>query len=423
MKTNLFIAFLFLFLVSCRKHYDVLQPSTQWDLFASPAALPLSTAARTPLEGVYAFSDASATFGKDAAAHWSYTANGSDTTYYLSFFCEKDVAYFICQGRRLDSSILLNGYWRKMSSTETGRVQLTITPAHGGTRILNGAFHPGDSLVITGNFGMADNVPDQPIRLAYERPLYHARPFEIVVHRGGGQTADLLPASENSAEIVQLASQFGATGIEMDLRMTSDGVPILYHDVDLSERLIQKNGMVGPVESYTYAQLNTLVRLIRKGEHIPTLRQALETMVYKTPLRYIWLDTKLHGSLELIRSIQTEYMQRAAAIGRTVEITIGIPDQTVLANFMALPGYQNIPSVCELDPQYVQMANSRIWGPRWTLGLQTPQVDAIHSQGRRAFVWTLDIPQNIQQFMSQGHFDGFLSNYPSAVAYYYYVQQ
>ena len=423
MKRNPIITLILLavLMAACRKQYSVVQPSTQWDQFDAATTLPRT--ARAPLEGVYNFSDGAVTFGNAAAAKWSYTVNGTDTTYQLSFFCEKDIAYFICEGKRMDSTILLNGYWRKMANTQSGRVRLTVSAAQGGALVLRGGTIGADSIRITGSFGAGDNVPDQPLALRWARRLYNARPLEIVVHRGGGQTADLLAASENSAEIIPLAAAFGATGIEIDVRLTSDGVPVLYHDADLSERLIKKNGMVGPIESYTYAQLNGLVRLIRNGEHIPTLRQALDNFVYRTPLTYVWLDTKFDGPLDSLRALQVEYTQRAAAIGRHVEITIGIPNEDVLDHFKALPNYRNIPSVCEMDIQDVQDVNSTIWGPRWTLGLQNDKVDAMHAQGRRAFVWTLDIPENILQFMTDGHFDGILSNYPSVVAYYHYAQQ
>jgi glycerophosphoryl diester phosphodiesterase len=410
-------------LASCRKFYDAPIPPTTWDLFSSPAATPLKAVTRQRVEGVYNFGDGAGDFGTNAALRWSYNAHGTDTTWYLSFFNEKDVSYFICEGRRLDSALLLNGYWRKMAGTATGKVQLTIKDANGGRNLLRDSGYLPGPVQITGLYSYGDTPPDQPVTLTYARPLFNRKPLERVVHRGGGQTADLLPASENSAEIIELASRFGATGVEIDVRMTKDGVPILFHDADLSERLIKKNGMVGPIHDYTYAQLDALVRLIRNGEHIPTLRQALETVVYRTPLRFVWLDTKFDGPLDLLRSIQAEYLQKAAAIGRSVDIRIGIPTTQVLDQLKALPGYQNIPSVSELDTPYLEEANSGVWGPRWTLGLQNERVDQVHAEGRRVFVWTLDLPANMASFMAQGHFDGILTDYPSALAYLYYVQQ
>ncbi|MER3464202.1 MAG: hypothetical protein C4329_07080 [Chitinophagaceae bacterium] len=165
-----------------------------------------------------------------------------------------------------------------------------------------------------------------------------------------------------------------------------------------------------------------MVRLIRNNERIPTLREALQTVVYSTPLKYVWLDTKFHGNMQLMRDIQQEYMQRAAALGKPLEITIGIPDETVFNNLTALPNYQNIPSVCELDVDFTQRANSGIWGPRWTLGIQTDKINLMHSQGRRAFVWTLDVPENIKQYMYTNLYDGILTDYPSIVAFYHYVR-
>lgn len=419
---NYYSILLLLLFVACRKQYDVALPDQRWDLFESANAVALKDTVRNKLQGVFAIGAGATDFGSLAALKWSYNVNGTDTTYYLSVFCETDVSYFIMQGKRLDSSILLNGYWRKMTGTSTGKARLTISAANGGRKLLTGAVFNSGDIVIDGVYGNGDEVPTAPIRFQYARPLYNARSLEIVVHRGGGQTADLLPASENSAQIIQWASRFGATGVEIDVRLTRDGVPILYHDDNLSERLIVKNGLIGPVEDYTYDQLNTMVRLIRNNERIPTLREALQTVVYSTPLKYVWLDTKFHGNMQLMRDIQQEYMQRAAALGKPLEITIGIPDETVFNNLTALPNYQNIPSVCELDVDFTQRANSGIWGPRWTLGIQTDKINLMHSQGRRAFVWTLDVPENIKQYMYTNLYDGILTDYPSIVAFYHYVR-
>jgi glycerophosphoryl diester phosphodiesterase len=95
----------------------------------------------------------------------------------------------------------------------------------------------------------------------------------------------------------------------------------------------------------------------------------------------------------------------------------------VLDNFLQLPGYKNIPSVCELPIDKLETANSHIWGPRWTLGTQNTEVAQMHAEGRKAYVWTLDVPGNIQTFLKEGNFDGILTNYPSAVAFYYYAKQ
>ncbi|HEX8357682.1 MAG TPA: glycerophosphodiester phosphodiesterase [Segetibacter sp.] len=414
---------MFVLLLSCKKNYEAPVPETNWDLFESSAAITLSNTTRSKIEGIYLINEGQNVFGVDAALKWSYTINGGDTTYQLSMFCEKQVTYAILEGKRLDSNILLNGYWRSMLDTETGVVRLTISAGSGARALLTAsAGTPVTGINISGTYGSGQDEPIDSLSLQYSRPLYTATPFEIVAHRGGGRTSDLLPASENSVEIIKMASGFGATGIEIDVRLTSDGVPVLYHDATLNERLIIKNGMIGPIENYTYAQLKALVRLV-KGEQIPTLQEALDVVLYNTSLRYVWLDTKFEGSMQLLRNIQIEYQQKAAASGRDVTIDIGIPDKDVLKNFKMLPDYRNIPSVCELTPEDVADVNASVWAPRWTLGLQTPEIELMHQAGRKAFVWTLDVPQNISKYFKEGKFDGILSNYPSSVAYYYYAKQ
>jgi glycerophosphoryl diester phosphodiesterase len=417
------IAIFCVLVFSCKKKYDAPVPATQWDRFNVAEARELNASTRSKLEGVYSVADATDVFGTSAALKWSYTANGTDTTFHLSMFCERQVVYMICEGRRVDTSILLNGYWRNMLNTETGIARFTITKSNGGAYLLDSAGAATTrAITLRGQFGSGDAMPDRNVVLRYQQPLYKGRPLEIVAHRGGGRTSDLLPASENTVEIIKMAARLGATGVEIDVRFTSDGVPILYHDATINERLIQKNGMVGPIENYSYAQLNALVRLI-KGERIPTLREALDAVVYNTPLQYVWLDTKFTGSMQKERDIQVEYLRKAAAAGRNLSITIGIPDEEVLKNFVQLPDYQNIPSVCELTTGDVVKTNASIWAPRWTLGLQNEEVDKIHQAGRKAFVWTLDVPDNINKYFNQGKFDGILSNYPSSVAYYYYAKQ
>lgn len=410
-------------LFSCKKNYTAPVPDFTWELFNSSKVFPLTATTKNKIEGVYTISSGADVFGADAALKWSYTINGKDTMYHLTAFCNRQVVYMVCEGKRLDSSILFNGYWRNMLNTETGIARLAITKANGADYLLDSATVIfARAITIAGTFGYGPNIPDQPVELKYQRKLYNASPLEIVAHRGGGRTADLLPSSENSVEIIKMASRFGATGIEIDVRFTRDGVPVLFHDQNINERLIQKNGMTGPIENYTYAQLNGLVRLVN-GEHIPTLRQALDAVLYNTALRYVWLDTKFTGSMQKERDIQEEYLKKAEAIGRNLIITIGIPDEQVLENFKKLSDFKNIPSVCELTQQNVASVNAMIWAPRWTLGLQNPEVEKMHAAGRKAFVWTLDVPDNIQQYFINGKFDGILSNYPSSVAYYYYAKK
>ncbi|MFT3681387.1 MAG: glycerophosphodiester phosphodiesterase [Ferruginibacter sp.] len=395
----------------------------EWNVFSQPAAGRLNQVTRGAMEGIYDLSAGNAVFGDKAAFKWSYVIKGGDTTFHLSAFFGKDIAYLICEGKQLNGSILLNGYWRKMVSTETGLVHLVIPAESGAAELLsaNPSIAAGD-IIIDGFFGDNQEEPKKPLTFTYTRKLNDSPAgFNILAHRSGGRNSDLLPVSENSVEMILKTAEFGSTGIEIDVRFTKDGVPILYHDNTLNLRLVQKCGLVGAIENYNYDQLSALVRLVH-GEKIPTLREALNAVVYQTQLTFVWLDTKYIGSLEKVQTLQQEFTQKAAALGRTLEIVIGLPGTEQKNMLLQLPDYANTPSLCELSIADVEATNAKIWAPRFTEGTQVSNVELIHSQGRRAFVWTLDVPEFIDQFIHDGKFDGILSNFPSCVAYYHYVR-
>lgn len=408
-------------LLSCRKEVEAPVPDTRWDLFESINAVPVDAGTQGRMAGVFAVSEGADMFGGEVVLKWSWTRTGSDTAYHVSIFSGKDIAFLTGSGKYLDSTMLLNMYWRTMINTGTGLCRLTMAYEEGVQQLWSGDPPAPGGLVIRGVYGSGDDVPDRAITLTWQRPLNTSHHFHALGHRGGGRNADLPPASENSVELIRMAARLGCTGVEIDVRLTSDGVPVIYHDNNLNTRCVQPCGLFGPIEDYSYAQLSTMVRLIN-GERIPTLREALDAVVYNTPLEQVWLDTKYAGSMEVVRGIQAEYLAAAAATGRDVRILIGLPTEDQLSSFLQLSDHQSVPSLCELEISDVQSAGSEVWGPRWTLGLQLDKVAQMHGEGRKVYVWTLDAPDYVREFMYDGDFDGILSNYPMLVTFYDHVR-
>jgi len=416
-----FIAIIFsgILFTSCEKEFTALVPENNWDEFTAAGTSPLSDSIGKRIEGVYEISKGDAMFGGSVALKWVWTIENSDTVYTLSGFFEKDNSYFIASGRKTDSIILVNGYYRKMVNTETGVVRLKIEYEK-GTRLISDLSKPivSDSITITGNFSQIGTELDS-LQFIYKRPLRDDSNFLILAHRCGGRTSDLLPAAENSVNMVLLSTKLGATGIELDVRMTSDEVPIVYHDETLNDRLIQPNGMMGNIANYSYAQIRDLVRLT-DGQTIPSLREILDVVLLQTSLRFVWLDVKYYGSLQLVYEIQQEYLLKASQMNRDLVLLIGIPDQDVQQNFIALPDYLNIPSLNERYDEIINV-NSNAWGAPWSLGVMRPEIESLHSIGKKVYVWTLDSPAFIEQYVSENIYDGILSNYPCKVAHSYYV--
>ena len=110
-------------------------------------------------------------------------------------------------------------------------------------------------------------------------------------------------------------------------------------------------------------------------------------------------------------------------MNRTLEIFIGLPTNDKMNQFISVPDYQEILSLNEKEIEDVRTTASSFWGPRWTLGLQSESVDAMHAEGRRVITWTMDDPQFISRYLNEGKFDGMVTNYPALVAYYHFIRE
>ncbi|MEI6901374.1 MAG: glycerophosphodiester phosphodiesterase, partial [Bacteroidota bacterium] len=403
-----------LFLFSCNKDDQVPIPS------AGPNSImkethPLQPASKLLMEGIYRVSSESNMFGEYMVVKWNRTN--------LSFFCHNG-KHFIMDVGHLDSVIFVQGYWRDGYSDATGLCNMYISKSEGGIHILEG--NATDKIIIRGAFGNGSGFPDQILTLEYIRPFSEKvknSNFYILAHRGGGRTSDRLPVSENSIAMINFTEKLGSTGIEIDVRLTTDGVAFLYHDPDINIRLTQKGPLAGPISDYTWLQLSTFVKLIH-GERIPKLEDALNFVVDSTLLRFVYLDMKeSNEALAVVIPIQKRILQRARDKGRDLMVVIGIPSTDVMNALITYPDYQSIPTLCELTVDEVRQVNSKVWAPRWTLGTQNDLVQQMHNEGRIAVAWTIDSPGWIKDFLNDGLFDGLLTNFPYVVAYYHYIQE
>jgi len=415
-KKSLLLPFMFLFLlVSCNNPIQVEEPVTDPEGIMA-GTTPLSPASRGVMEGIYTVVSGKPVFGDQVVLKWKGDK--------LSIFTARDGGYAVLDAGRLDSAIHISGYWRQRVNTGTGSVAISIASEEGARGIIKGDTSAG-SIIIRGSYGVGNTSQRRELILQYLRPFsvfVRSSKFLVIAHRGGGRNSDYLNCSENTIEMISRAEGYGADGIEIDVKVSKDGVPFLYHDDDINLRLTQKGVIWGKIEQFTWPLLSTLITL-KNGERIPSLKDALQFVVDNTTLRFVWLDLKSESDeIPLVADIQKEMLKRAKAAKRDLEIVIGLPTEDKVANLKKMPAYANIPSLCELSPDLTRGASSIIWAPRWTLGTQNSVVAELQGQGIRAFVWTLDDQAFIQSFIEEGRFDGILTNYPSIVAYYHYAR-
>lgn len=108
------------------------------------------------------------------------------------------------------------------------------------------------------------------------KPDKSAFQTRFFAHRGLHKNGTDLP--ENSLPAIKKAVEKGY-GIEFDIQVTKDGVPVVFHDFTLHRMCGQK----GRVCDYTLEELRKF-RLLDCGEQIPTFKEALEAVDGKVPL-------------------------------------------------------------------------------------------------------------------------------------------
>ena len=113
---------------------------------------------------------------------------------------------------------------------------------------------------------------------------------KIFAHRGASGYAP-----ENTLEAFALAITQGADGIELDVQLTKDGIPVVIHDETI-DRVTEKTGWV---KDYTLNELKELTVLGNKfpeysSSKIPTLEEVLDAVKASGILVNIELKTGIY---------------------------------------------------------------------------------------------------------------------------------
>lgn len=134
----------------------------------------------------------------------------------------------------------------------------------------------------------------------YKKPL-------IIAHRGASAVAP-----ENTLAAFQKAIEDGAEGIEFDVQLAKDGVPIVFHDFRL-ERIGQKKGRIADFTSFELQNLDvgSWFNLKNPGkanrkfsdEVVPTLAQLLNFLKNYKGLIYVELKCNKAETSSLVKAV------------------------------------------------------------------------------------------------------------------------
>ena len=229
------------------------------------------------------------------------------------------------------------------------------------------------------------------------------RQFFIWAHRGASNVAP-----ENTLAAFGAALEAGADGIELDVHLSRDGVPVVLHD-DTLERTTNGRGAVLAVPARDLLRLDAggWFSPRFRGEGIPTLAQVL-----------LWAGERLRLNIEI----------KSAAAGAAVLDLLG-----------DFPGLH--PLVSSFDHGLLErlrhrsgdlalgfLTESRFWRralrrarlcraeslhPRQDL-VSRPLLEACRRAGLAVYPWTVDAPGRLETLWRAG-VDGVFTNDPAGV--------
>ena len=413
---SLFYSIFLILALGCEKNDYKFNPD--YDKTYLAGTIPLPSDMRPYLIGIYSSESSTAGLGYRFVMKWNQNK--------LTIFSNRNGNYAVMDvGVNLsDSSIKMAGYWRSPMNNEEGKLYLTITKQNGADDIISKKFTV--SKLIGQNISIDGKTAE--VELSFERffsnKVLNNLKFSIIAHRAGGRNSDNIPFAENSIELVKRASEMGASGVEIDIKLTKDNIPVVYHDDDINIRLTQKGPVVGNIEDFNYEFLRRYVRLV-DGQTIPTLEEMLNTIIDSTDIRFVWLDNK--GGTERFFSYTLPVMYKAIlkARGRNNSILIlnGLPTEEIAAEFSKVPNNKDRPNLCEISFARAKELNSVVYAPRWTLGTLDNEVAEAHALNMKVVCWTVDLSTVMKKYIQVGNFDGILTNYPSILAYEFYSQE
>ncbi|MES2536033.1 MAG: glycerophosphodiester phosphodiesterase [Pseudomonadota bacterium] len=221
----------------------------------------------------------------------------------------------------------------------------------------------------------------------------------VIAHRGGGKLAP-----ENTLAAMRCGLAFGFQGVEFDVMLAADAVPVVMHDPRLGRTVAGR----GRVAEYTAAQLMAMdagawFDAAFAGEPVPTYEQVHQFCSQHR----LWMNVEIKpapGADEQTGRVVAEMTTRLCAADGALPLLSSFSLPALLAAKKAAPG---IPRACLFD---VIPAD---WQARLTLAgavalhtnhrhLSRTQAQAVKKAGFGLFCYTVNTPARAREILSWG---------------------
>lgn len=226
--------------------------------------------------------------------------------------------------------------------------------------------------------------------------------FWLIAHRGYSSEFP-----ENTMSAFAGALDIGVDCIELDVQMTKDGEIVVFHD----DSLLRVTGEDGAVADYTGEELRQMdaggwFDASYQGERIPTLKEALDFL--ESSGCQVYLELKDIG--------ETDGFEEAVL---SVARQCGMTERCIFASFQ----YRYLSHLKGIDARLKTLYNTTSasallpeefpadYYGLYVETLTSETVKAIHGAGGKAFVWTVDTPEQLRNVQAMGA-DGAVTNEP-----------
>ena len=232
----------------------------------------------------------------------------------------------------------------------------------------------------------------------------------VIAHRGASAYAP-----ENTLSAFNLALELGADGIELDVSLTKDRVPVVLHD-DTVDRTTNGHGAVNQMTLAQVKELDASNKFEKyRGEKIPTLEEVLRAITWRGSV-----------NIELKNlTLQTDGVE--AATDAVIKST-GAADKVMVSSFNPIA----LRRMYQLDPR---IPRGLLYRPNLPIYLRRawlrplahptamhPQYSMItrafvawaHAKGYKVNTWTVDDPDEMKRLIALG-VDAMMTNKPDVL--------
>jgi glycerophosphoryl diester phosphodiesterase len=211
--------------------------------------------------------------------------------------------------------------------------------------------------------------------------------MKIIGHRGARGLAP-----ENTAAGLQKALEIGVDEIEFDVRVTRDGVPVLYHDATI----LESNGDKYPLAHYDYSELK------KHKPDLATLKEALGIVAGAVPL---YIEVKqgvdIQSVVKVLRAYKHSYLLGSKSQRTLTQLHQELPDVPKIV-IEAWSGVRATHRAKQVNTKILAMYQLFLW---------SGFIRAMKRGGYELYAYTINDPAKARRWAKHG-LAGVVTDYP-----------